>query len=111
MPCPECTSAAAPRDRHGPGGKVPAAMDDAVPHDASGADHAGAARPVNVADYEALAAQALPAGPLGYYAGGAEDERTLRDNVAAWGRRRLRPRVLVDVSGVTTATTVLGTPV
>jgi isopentenyl diphosphate isomerase/L-lactate dehydrogenase-like FMN-dependent dehydrogenase len=66
---------------------------------------------VNVADYERLATAALPAGPLGYYAGGAGDERTLRENVEAWRRRRLRPRVLVDVSGVRAATTVLGTPV
>lgn len=33
------------------------------------------------------------------------------DNEAAFGRRRLRPSVLVDVSTVTTATTVLGAPV
>lgn len=46
-----------------------------------------------------------------YYAGGAESETTLRDNVAAWDHWRLRPRVLRDVSDVSTATTVLGTPV
>ncbi len=69
------------------------------------------AEPLNVPDYERLAAAALPEGPLGYFAGGAGDERTLRENVAAWGRRRLRPRVLVDVGEVSTATTVLGTPV
>jgi len=66
---------------------------------------------VNLADVEARAAQLLDPGVLGYYAGGAGDERTLRDNEAAWGRRRLRPRVLVDVSAVSTATTVLGTEV
>jgi isopentenyl diphosphate isomerase/L-lactate dehydrogenase-like FMN-dependent dehydrogenase len=66
---------------------------------------------VNCADYERLAADRLDAGALAYYAGGAGDEHTLRDNVAAWSRRRLRPRVLVDVSEVTTATTVLGTEV
>ena len=32
-------------------------------------------------------------------------------NLEAWRRLRLRPRVLVDVSVVSTATTVLGTPV
>ncbi|HEV2821072.1 MAG TPA: alpha-hydroxy acid oxidase [Solirubrobacteraceae bacterium] len=69
------------------------------------------AMPVNVADYEALAAERLEPGVLGYYAGGAGDERTLRDNVDAFTRRRLRPRVLVDVSDVSTATTVLGTEV
>ncbi len=67
--------------------------------------------PVNIADYEVLAAAALQAGPLGYYAGGAGDERTLADNVAAWGRHKLLPRALVDVSAVDTATTVLGTPI
>ena len=40
----------------------------------------------------------LDAGPLGYFAGGAGDERTLVDNEAAFARRRLLPRVLVDVS-------------
>jgi isopentenyl diphosphate isomerase/L-lactate dehydrogenase-like FMN-dependent dehydrogenase len=67
--------------------------------------------PCCVADFEALAAGRLGAGVLGYYAGGAGDERTLRENVAAFARRRLRPRVLVDVGAVSTATTVLGTEV
>ena len=66
---------------------------------------------MNVADYERLAAEALDPGPLAYYAGGAGDEHTLRESSAAWSRRRLRPRVLVDVSSVSTATTVLGTAV
>jgi isopentenyl diphosphate isomerase/L-lactate dehydrogenase-like FMN-dependent dehydrogenase len=69
------------------------------------------AGPVNLADYERLAAGLLAPGPLGYFAGGAGDERTLRANVAAYSRWHLRPRVLVDVSGVDAATTVLGTPV
>jgi isopentenyl diphosphate isomerase/L-lactate dehydrogenase-like FMN-dependent dehydrogenase len=66
---------------------------------------------VNLADFEAAAADVLEEGLLGYYAGGAGDERTLRENRAAWGRRCLRPRVLVDVSGVDAATTVLGAEV
>ena len=69
---------------------------------------AATAGPINVADYEALAAERLERGVLDYYAGGAGDERTLCDNVAAFARRRLRPRVLVDVSEVSTSTTVLG---
>jgi isopentenyl diphosphate isomerase/L-lactate dehydrogenase-like FMN-dependent dehydrogenase len=68
-------------------------------------------KPVNVGDYERLAAIKLPAGAFGYFAGGAGDEQTLRDNVEAYGRYRFRPRVLVDVTEVTTATTVLGTEV
>jgi isopentenyl diphosphate isomerase/L-lactate dehydrogenase-like FMN-dependent dehydrogenase len=67
--------------------------------------------PINVADFERAAAEKLDAGTLGYFAGGAGDELTLRDNVAAWSRWRLRPRVLVDVSEVTTAAEVLGGPV
>jgi isopentenyl diphosphate isomerase/L-lactate dehydrogenase-like FMN-dependent dehydrogenase len=46
-----------------------------------------------------------------YMAGGAGDERTLLWNREAFSHFRLRPRVLVDVSSVTTETTVLGTPV
>jgi isopentenyl diphosphate isomerase/L-lactate dehydrogenase-like FMN-dependent dehydrogenase len=66
------------------------------------------AEPLNLADYERLAEERLPADVFGYYAGGAEDERTLRENIVAWARWRLRPRVLVDVAEVRTATTVLG---
>ena len=62
----------------------------------------------SVADYERLAAERLEPGPLGYFAGGAGDERTLRDNVEAFGRWRLRPRMLVDVSEPSAATTILG---
>ncbi|MGH2951341.1 MAG: alpha-hydroxy acid oxidase [Solirubrobacterales bacterium] len=69
------------------------------------------AKPINVADYERLAAERLEPGTHAYFAGGAGDERTLRDNVEAFGRWRLRPRVLVDVSGVSAATTVLGAEV
>jgi len=53
----------------------------------------------------------LDEGPAGYYAGGAGDERTLRANVAAWAEHELLPRVLVDVSEVTTTTNVLGTEI
>ncbi len=64
--------------------------------------------PVNVWDYEQLAEKALDANAHAYFAGGAGDEVTLRDNVAAFERRKLRPRVLVDVGDVTASTTVLG---
>lgn len=64
--------------------------------------------PLTLEDFEAGAAQALEPGPLGYYAGGAADEITLRENVAAWRRIAIRPRVLVDVSQRDLRTTVLG---
>jgi 4-hydroxymandelate oxidase len=63
---------------------------------------------INVFDYETAATSRLGAGPLGYFAGGAGDEITLRDNVEAYRRYLLRPRVLVDVAKCTTHTTVLG---
>jgi isopentenyl diphosphate isomerase/L-lactate dehydrogenase-like FMN-dependent dehydrogenase len=64
--------------------------------------------PLNVWDYERLAAERLDPAALGYYAGGAGDELTLLDNVDAYRRWILRPRMLVDVEACTTATTVLG---
>jgi isopentenyl diphosphate isomerase/L-lactate dehydrogenase-like FMN-dependent dehydrogenase len=67
------------------------------------------AEPINVADFERLAAERLEPGAHGYFAGGAGDERTLRENVDAFRRWWLRPRMLVDVGSVSTATTVLGT--
>jgi isopentenyl diphosphate isomerase/L-lactate dehydrogenase-like FMN-dependent dehydrogenase len=71
----------------------------------------GGVEPVCVADFERLAESRLEPGAFGFYAGGAGDERVLNCNVAAWERLYLRPRVLVDVSEVSTTTTVLGTPV
>ena len=67
--------------------------------------------PINVIDFERIAAEKLERGPLDYFAGGAGDEVTLRENVAAWGHWRLRPRVLSDVREVSTATELLGKPV
>jgi isopentenyl diphosphate isomerase/L-lactate dehydrogenase-like FMN-dependent dehydrogenase len=64
--------------------------------------------PVNVRDYEALAAERLDENALAYFAGGAGDEWTLRENELAFERRQLRPRMLVDVTSVTTETTALG---
>ena len=55
---------------------------------------------INVADFERVAAEKLEPGVLGYFAGGAGDEVTLRDNVAAWGRWQLRPRMLAGIERV-----------
>jgi len=65
----------------------------------------------NVGDYEREAERLLDPAAFGYFAGGAGDERTLRDNVEAFSRWQLRPRVLVDVSEVSTVATVLGSEV
>jgi isopentenyl diphosphate isomerase/L-lactate dehydrogenase-like FMN-dependent dehydrogenase len=65
--------------------------------------------PVNIADLERLAFEQLEPGAHGYFAGGAGDERTLRRNAEAYERWELRPRVLVDVSNVSTRAIVFGT--
>ena len=51
---------------------------------------------------------ALGVGAFGYFAGGAGDEITLRDNSAAWSRYALHPRVLVDVSERDASVELLG---
>jgi 4-hydroxymandelate oxidase len=66
---------------------------------------------VNVADFEAIAKRRMPRAYFDYYAGGAEDERSLALNRAGFASYVLRPRVLVDVSRVDLATEVLGTRV
>jgi isopentenyl diphosphate isomerase/L-lactate dehydrogenase-like FMN-dependent dehydrogenase len=63
---------------------------------------------VNIRDLERQAEAILDPGVFGYFAGGACDELTLNDNVAAFSRLRLLPRVLVDVSTVDTSTSLLG---
>ena len=53
---------------------------------------------VNVADLRALAKRRLPRFVFDYVDGGAEDERTLAGNRAAFESLRFAPRTLVDVS-------------
>ncbi|KAK9923792.1 hypothetical protein M0R45_032192 [Rubus argutus] len=67
-----------------------------------------ASEPVNVNEFQELARQVLPKMYYDYYTGGAEDQFTLKENVEAFRRITLRPRVLVDVSRIDTSTTVLG---
>jgi 4-hydroxymandelate oxidase len=64
--------------------------------------------PINVLEYEAIARQKMEPGAFDYYAGGAEDERTLAANRWAFDQVFLRPRVLVDVSHVDSTSQLLG---
>src|SRR2546423_4942952 len=64
--------------------------------------------PISGAGYERLAFEALGAGPPGYFAGGAGDERTLRETVEAFGRWQLRRRALVNVAETSAAPTAIG---
>jgi len=66
---------------------------------------------VNVADYRRLARRALPGDVWDFIAGGSGDQLTMRANRRAFAGVGLRPRVLVDVSGRTTETTMLGAQV
>ena len=66
------------------------------------------ARCGNIDDLRLVARRRLPAGVFDYIDGAAEDERTMADNAAAFGRVRIEPRILVDVSTVDASTTVLG---
>jgi 4-hydroxymandelate oxidase len=92
-------------------------MIDAASNDApgsgseSGLDSGSGDEPalVTLADYERAARAAVGPDALGYIEGGAGDEITLADNVAAWSRTALRPRMLVG-AGCDLGVTVLGRP-
>jgi len=66
---------------------------------------------LNVGEFlDAAAAEVDPA-VWCYFEGGAEDEVTLRENVTAFTRWQLRPRMLVDVREISLETTLLGAAV
>jgi L-lactate dehydrogenase (cytochrome) len=67
-------------------------------------------RAASVADLRAIARRRLPRGVFDYIDGGAEDERTMAANAAAFTAVTFRPRVLRDVGEVDTSTTLLGRP-
>ncbi|MFC5497306.1 alpha-hydroxy acid oxidase [Caenimonas terrae] len=73
-------------------------------------------RPFSVAacysidDLRRLARHRLPRSIFDFYDGGAEDESTLQENRAAFGRHRLAPRALVDVAAASTAASLFGQP-
>ena len=64
--------------------------------------------PINLYEYEAIAQAKLTPMAYDYYASGAHDEITLRENHAAYDRIKLRYRVLRDISRRDTRATVLG---
>jgi 4-hydroxymandelate oxidase len=64
--------------------------------------------PLNLDEFEAIARETLPAMTYDFIAGGAEDERTVAGNRAAFTRRVLRNRALVDVETRDMRTRLLG---
>jgi 4-hydroxymandelate oxidase len=79
-----------------------------APHRSDSAAPATPRAPRNVAQYEGAARALLTPAIYDYYAGGAEDELTLRWNEAAFRQFALRPRVLVDVSRIDPSVELLG---
>jgi len=65
--------------------------------------------PISPEEWEARAAEALEPGPFDYIAGGAGSESTMRANLEAFERRRLRPRMLTGNSERDISVEVLGT--
>ena len=63
---------------------------------------------ISIADYEAAAEAVLSRGAHGYFYGGAADEITMRDNLDAWARIAVRPRMLVGVGERDPSVTLLG---
>lgn len=63
---------------------------------------------LNLLELEERAREALDVPTYAFLAGGAGEEHTLRRNREAFSRWSLLPRVLVDVSGVSTRAEVLG---
>lgn len=64
--------------------------------------------PLTVADWRARARRRVPDMVWAYVENGADDERTLRDNEAEFGRWSLRQRVLAGVGSVDLSTQVAG---
>jgi 4-hydroxymandelate oxidase len=64
--------------------------------------------PVNVLDFEPLARAQMNPAAFDYFAGGAEDEQTLKENRVGFERITIRPRMLVGVEQVDCSTAVLG---
>ena len=68
------------------------------------------ARAASVADLRRIARRRLPGGVFDYIDGGAEDERTLAANEAAFAAVSFRPRVLRGLADVDISTSILGRP-
>jgi L-lactate dehydrogenase (cytochrome) len=66
---------------------------------------------LTVEDMRRIAKRRLPQGVFDYIDGGAEDERSLANNAAAFGRIEFCPNVLRDVSEIDVSTTLLGKPI
>ena len=71
---------------------------------------AASPRAASVKDLRNIAKRRLPGGVFDYIDGGAEDERTLAANRAAFASVTYRPRVLRGLEKVAIGSTLLGQP-
>lgn len=62
----------------------------------------------SLGEFEELASACMSEMAMSYVSGGAADEITMRANIEAWRRIRLKPTVLVDVSEIDTGVELLG---
>ncbi|XP_042149110.1 peroxisomal (S)-2-hydroxy-acid oxidase GLO3 [Ixodes scapularis] len=86
-------------------GLVQAAPDKCKPEDTvSTGDNV----PITVDDIERMALKNLDDGPRAYYQDGSEEQQTLKENMEAFRRLRLRPRVLRGVKHRDMTVTLLG---
>jgi 4-hydroxymandelate oxidase len=63
---------------------------------------------LSLIEFESIAPEHMSPMALSYVSGGAADELTMRANSEDWKRLRLNPRVLVDVSQISTETELFG---
>jgi L-lactate dehydrogenase (cytochrome) len=91
------------RPRAGPCGICCAALRDRT--------LAGMAVLLSIDDFRRLAQRRIPKAIFDYADGGSYDERTIRRNAADLDAMSFRQRVMVDVSKISLATTLLGSPV
>ncbi|KAF4556974.1 FMN-dependent dehydrogenase-like protein 9 [Elsinoe fawcettii] len=63
---------------------------------------------LTITELEALAAERMDKQTRDYYNEGADSGSTLRENMSAYSKYRIRPRVLRDVSRISTSCPVLG---
>ncbi|KAL9089928.1 MAG: hypothetical protein Q9159_002285 [Coniocarpon cinnabarinum] len=63
---------------------------------------------LTIAELEEIAADKMDKQTRDYYNEGADSGSTLRENNEAYGKYRIRPRVLRDISAIDTSTTVFG---
>jgi L-lactate dehydrogenase (cytochrome) len=66
---------------------------------------------LSIDDFRRLAQRRIPKAIFDYADGGSYDERTIRRNAADLDAMSFRQRVMVDVSKISLATTLLGSPV